>query len=401
MVRVPSSTGGGVPPKRDPVPYLRLRRRPGRSPRYIIHHGTLSISTGTSNKAEALKQFAAFMQGISRPKKTGFGLQTRLVDLLPLHSAKRGKGQTEERKSIYRRKYLRLSQILGDKEIREIDEALCKSYIAMRQAPMANGCSIGPDTIRAELELLKAVIKDFCAEHRIDWTPTIFMPPKQGPRAIFATRSEFASLLRAVRRQRSKAKRLVAEVQSDQSVIRRKVLEPEIADAIARFLLIALYTGTRRGAILKAGWTPHPQRGHFDLEEQRFYRKGSKEPISNKRRTPVRLCPRLLAHLRRWKASDARRGHGLVIHDAVGRSLAFYVVEWRMRRARRSAGIKKNLTPHAIRHTTGTWMLEGGASLGAVAKALGITIAELERTYGEWDAEFSVAASEALVHWGR
>ena len=401
MVAASSSTKVTAPAERDAMPCLRVRLRAGRAPRYVIHHGALQISTKTSDKAEAMKQFGVYIDGLSKTKSVGPGLRTRVGDLLANHSLTFGKTRTEERQVVYSRIYKQLLHFFGDKEIAEVDKPLCVTYAAARQTPMRNGKSIGTGSIRTELAFLKGVISDFCVDQRIDWTSTIFMPPKPVPRAIFATRSELASLLKMVRRGRTEVKRLVEEVQPDQSVIRKKVLEPEDADAVARFLLIALYTGTRMSAILEAGWNRHPQRGHFDLKEELFYRKGSDERTSNKRRPPVRLCSRILALLRRWKAADVERGHDFVVHDASGEVLSVNILRWRMERALRSTGIAKNLTPHAMRHTTATWMLEGGASLASVGNALGATARQVEKTYGEWDVEFSVAASNALASWGR
>jgi hypothetical protein len=71
---------------------------------------------------------------------------------------------------------------------------------------------------------------------------------------------------------------------------------------VARFLLIGLYTGTRAGAIASASPYAEVGRSYVDLERGIFYRKPIGKRATRKRQTPAPIPPRLLAHLRRWKA---------------------------------------------------------------------------------------------------
>ena len=73
---------------------------------------------------------------------------------------------------------------------------------------------------------------------------------------------------------------------------------------LARFILVALYTGTRAGAICGAALVPSIGRGYVDLERGAFHRKAVGARTTNKRQPTVDLPPRLLAHMRRWN----RRG---------------------------------------------------------------------------------------------
>src|SRR6185437_11182459 len=68
---------------------------------------------------------------------------------------------------------------------------------------------------------------------------------------------------------------------------------------LARFLLIALYTGTRSGAVLTASPYPGEGRSYVDLERGIFYRLAEGARETNKRQPPVPIPPRLLAHMRR------------------------------------------------------------------------------------------------------
>ena len=44
---------------------------------------------------------------------------------------------------------------------------------------------------------------------------------------------------------------------------------------LARFILVALYTGTRSEAILRLRFMPHTAGGHVDTEAGRIYRRGA------------------------------------------------------------------------------------------------------------------------------
>src|SRR5215468_6113341 len=70
---------------------------------------------------------------------------------------------------------------------------------------------------------------------------------------------------------------------------------------IARFILLALYTGTRAGAICGAALQPTVGRGWIDIARGVFYRRPEGERETKKRKPPVPLPPELHGHLRRWK----------------------------------------------------------------------------------------------------
>ena len=122
-----------------------------------------------------------------------------------------------------------------------------------------------------------------------------------------------------------------------------------------RFILIAIYTGSRAGAVLTASPYRGEGRSYVDLKHGIFYRlaEGSRE--TNKRQPPVPLPPRLLAHLRRWFSNG-------LVHE--------YFVEWNgkpvqsvktaFKTALRLAGIQGRVTPHTLRHTAATWLMQNG-----------------------------------------
>ena len=117
---------------------------------------------------------------------------------------------------------------------------------------------------------------------------------------------------------------------------------------------------------------------------------------TKKRQTPVRLPNRLLAHLRRWHRL------GIAKHA---------VVEWNGKPVRsvrngfttavQTAGIEKHVTPHTLRHTSATWMMQNGADLWDAAAFLGMTVEMLERVYGHHLPYFQKDAASKVTAPGQ
>jgi integrase len=57
----------------------------------------------------------------------------------------------------------------------------------------------------------------------------------------------------------------------------------------------------------------------------------------------------------------------------------------------------RDVTPHALRHTAATWMVQEGVSLAKVARYLGNTEAMVEKVYGHHSPEYLRDAAEALA----
>jgi integrase len=194
----------------------------------------------------------------------------------------------------------------------------------------------------------------------------------------FLTRKEAAALIWAAYRYRELQKGKVTDRHS-----RRHV---------ARFILVALYTGTRSAAVCSAGFEPGRGNGWINLETGAFYRRGDQQRETNKRQPPIRLPDRLLAHIRRWKALGICRRH---------------VVEWNgepvlrlvkaFARAVADAGLGPDVTPHTLRHTAASWGMQNGADHGELADYLGMTVETLRRVYGHHDPNYLSDARDAIV----
>jgi site-specific recombinase XerD len=70
-----------------------------------------------------------------------------------------------------------------------------------------------------------------------------------------------------------------------------------------------------------------------------------------------------------------------VTHETLGRGFAAVI---------KDAGLPKEYTPHILRHTCATWMLWEGKSVMDVAKFIGATMHEIDKTYGHHQLEIEL-----------
>jgi integrase len=156
-------------------------------------------------------------------------------------------------------------------------------------------------------------------------------------------------------------------------------------------MLIALYTGTRAGAIASAS----PQRGEghsfVDLERGIFYRLAEGATPSKKRQPPAPIPPRLLAHLRRWHHKRLVNDHFVEWNGAPVAS-----VKTALKTAVRLAKLPGKITPHTFRHTAATWLMQNGVSMWRAAGFLGMSLETLDRVYGHHHPDYLSDAAEAI-----
>ncbi|MCW5695843.1 MAG: site-specific integrase [Bauldia sp.] len=261
----------------------------------------------------------------------------------------------------------RLTGFFGTKLLSEIDDALCQDYVKHRG---------GKPVARRELEDLRAAVnhhrkRGYCRE-----TITVTLPAKAPPRDRWLTRSEIAKLVWSAWRHREKQ-----NLRATDRYTRRH---------IARFILVALYSGgTRAGAVTGAALEPIEGRGFVDLEHGVFYRRPARTAETKKRRPPVRLPDRLLAHLRRWKEKGQK-----------------FAVEWNGRPVDRlnkafnavvkDAGLGREVTPHVLRHTAATWLMQQAVPTHEAAGFAGMSVETMERVYAHHHPDFQSNATGAF-----
>ncbi|MEZ0220527.1 MAG: site-specific integrase, partial [Tardiphaga sp.] len=150
------------------------------------------------------------------------------------------------------------------------------------------------------------------------------------------------------------------------------------------FILLGLYTGQRKEAILSLRW---PQ---VDLIAGRVDFNSPDSRRSNKRRAHQPIPRRLLAHLRRARLRGTDLG--FVVHEN-GKRLGD------IKRGFASACNRAKLgevTPHVLRHTCATWLMQRGVPLWETAGYLKMTQETLQRVYGHHHPDFLKGAAEAF-----
>jgi integrase len=242
----------------------------------------------------------------------------------------------------------------GDRMVSSIKGSTCRQF--------AEGKT--PAIARRSLETLRAAVNYFHKEYGLDPVPAFTMPVKQRARERWLTRDEAARLLWNARRM----------------------------PHLARFILIGLYTGTRSGAILGLSWLPSVKSGWLDLDAGVMHRSGSAQRQTNKRQPPAAIPPRLMVHLKRWKAMDGNIRH--VIH---WNGSSVQSIKKGFRSVKRNAGLDEDVIPHSLRHTCATWLMQAGVEPWQAAGFLGMTVEMLERTYGHHCPTFQKAASMAIA----
>ena len=118
----------------------------------------------------------------------------------------------------------------------------------------------------------------------------------------------------------------------------------------------------------------------------RIFGKGSKERIVPVGRRALGAVALYVREIR--PGLDKGRGRGLVFLNARGTPLS-RVGAWSIiKRAARLAGLTKRVTPHTLRHTYATHLLEGGADLRAVQEMLGHADLATTQLYTHVDRDY-------------
>lgn len=289
----------------------------------------------------------------------------------------------------------RLSPFWGDMRVSSITKSECQRYADERREqfrqkkidrygpkkvikPLSNA------TIRLELATLKAALNHDHAASRLLYVPPIWLPGKPAARERWLTMREAAKLIRAAR------------------------ALPTAKEYLPLFILLGLYTGARKEAILSLRWH------QIDwAREQIDFRSGRNQ--TSKGRAIVPIPRRLLRELK--KAKKRGTDIGFVLHQRRrvsacsgspscpckkgGKCEGSWLIE-RIADVKKSfssacdlAGIE-GVTPHTLRHTCASWMVQKGVPLFDVARYLGHTSTIMvEKTYGHMAPEHLIRAKES------
>jgi integrase/recombinase XerD len=170
------------------------------------------------------------------------------------------------------------------------------------------------------------------------------------------------------------------------SDIDRLLEAPDVADRLywrdRALLEFAYAAGVRVGELITL------RIRDVDLDDglASVFGKGSRERIVPVGGVAIRT---LTVYLRETRpALDRGRGEGVVFLNARGRPLSRMGVWKILRKHVDRAGITKRVTPHTLRHSFATHLLEGGADLAAVQEMLGHADISTTQIYTHVDREY-------------
>jgi integrase len=323
----------------------RLVRFAGRK-QWHIYDRRHRVSTSTESRAEAELLLARYIEERSRPQteivSTGFVLERYLANR-----------RAEQKRGAERLQFAHkaLHRILGTAPPQTITTARCRAFADQRRSE-----GVRDTTIRTELQALRAAL-NWAATPEIKLiteAPKIVMPLRPQGRIRWLTRQEAERLLAATK-----------------------------APHMRLFILIGLHTGSRSGAILSLMWE------RVDLDQRLIDFRDPDHAETRKRRVPVRINDTLFAALQ----------------EAQQLATTPFVIEWagnridRVKRAFRETAMRAQLhdvTPHVLRHTCVTWLLQAGVPVWEVAGFVGMTPEMVQEVYGHHHPDYHRRAAAAL-----
>jgi len=130
----------------------------------------------------------------------------------------------------------------------------------------------------------------------------------------------------------------------------------------------------------------------FDAEEIRVEGKGGKTRFVPAGEDALAALARYLERGRPALARGEAGDGGALLLSKSGRRLSTSDVRRRLRTWERAAGVAGGLSPHALRHSFATHLLEGGADLRAIQELLGHATISTTQTYTRVDSARLTAA---------
>jgi integrase len=331
-------------PRKRAAPRLYLD--PGRQ-QWVIRDGASFIRTGCaeSDRRGAEKRLIEYLGQKHRPWR-GVGENPLIADVLVAYASEHLPHTVNAKQASY--SIGALGEWWVGKRLGDVTAKACRAYAEGERQSWA----------RKNLQLLRAAIRHWHREHGpLPSIPVVILPEKEEPRDRWLTRSEAARLLREARR----------------------------IPHLARFILLGLYTGSRSNVLLALQWN------WLDLERGVMLRRAPGARESKQKRTPpVRLGRRILAHLRRWRRLD-HTFCPYVCHYG-GKRISSPRTSWP--EAVKRAGLGMDVTPHVLRHTRATWLMQAGVDVWEAAGHLGMSPATLMQVYAKHSPDFQRRAAE-------
>jgi len=330
----------------------KLRWRKARGAYYIVwtvNRRSHRYATGTADREQAEAVFAEWLQ--LRRKPTGPSDPDKILVAEVLNDYAIERGPKVVGKETLANAITNLAKLWDGKTVAEIP-SFVDSYIKKRDRAAG--------TLRRELGVLQAAINHAHKRGKLTRSVSVELPPIPPSKERWLTRQEAAKLIRAAR------------------------FDPKARLYMPLFILICVYTGRRKEAVLSLRW---PQ---IDLGRNLIDFRKPGEAETKKRRGRVPIPPRLIPHLKRARLRGSDLGP--VLHIS-GRPIQN--IKKGFAAACRRAEIE-GVTPHTLRHTAATWLMQNGVSLAVASEYLSLSEATLRRVYWHFHPDYLREAAEAI-----
>lgn len=364
-------------PSKGPHLWLRpesIEARTGKRvpPTWVIRDGAKSKRTGCAagdveRANHALAKYIIEKAGKAPPPSGRDPDQILVAQVLTYYVAK--KVDKQARPNEVKGRIKALTSFWQMKTLSEVTGDACREYAEFRGKEQA---------ARRELEDLRAAIHFHHRNGKCTQLISVVLPEKSIPRERWLTRSEAAKLLWAAYSYR--------EIQKGVPTDRRSRRH------VARFILVALYTGTRAAAICSAAFEREDGKGFVDVDAGVYYRRAAGVRETKKRTPAIRIPDRLLAHLKRWRDMTPKPR---------------YVVEFGGEPVKRvskafdqcvkAAKLGDDVTPHILRHTAVTWAMLNGADKTEAEGFFGLSSATRERVYQHHHPDHQKGVGDAVT----
>jgi integrase len=331
-------------PRKSKGPRLYLDQERGQ---WAIRDGASFIRTGCAERDNegAEKKLAQYIAAKYQPAAIASPL---IADVLLVYAKEKLPKTRAAEKAAHN--ISNLTPFWATKRADDVNTITCEEYAKGRPQAAA----------RRDLEVLRAALY-WWHEHKAQLAkaPLVWLPEKSGPRDRWLTEDEAHRLRKAAMKY----------------------------PHLYRFVILGLKTGSRSGVLFSLRWD------QINLRSGVMDRMAAGETeAANKRKPPVRLGKAVVRLLRRWKAKDKIEGVQIpyVVHFN-GKPVKSLKKSWAL--ACEAAELD-DASPHTMRHSRATWLMQAGIDLWEAAGHLGMSVKVLENTYGKHHPDFQSGASE-------
>ncbi|WP_018235615.1 site-specific integrase [Ensifer sp. BR816] len=370
-------------PRKSKGARLHLRKaRSGRPAAWVILDGATERSTGCGedDRGGAEKALERYLAEKHRPDwRQGDPAEVKVADVIAFYCEQRAPELAHPELVAWHMTHL--LAFFGDRTCDVIDGTSCRAYRKSRETGKIGRRAVTAGTARRELETLQAALSFAYKEKKLIYPVPVTLPPKAPSRQRWLTRSEAARLLAGA----LGIVPVALDVETREPAKWGRMFKPVYH--VARFILIGLYTGTRHEAILGLRWGVNSDGGWFDLDRGILYRRGEGQAETNKRRTPAPIPENLIPHVQRWRRITVK---GPV--EFAGRLIKKERRGWD--RARVLADLGDDVTPHVMKHTCITWMLQREVPVWEVAGFTGTSEKIIDKVYGHHSPHHLQAAKQ-------